>query len=595
MATININENETINVELGEQSSPLNTTLKDINYIPSYKEAETERRANEIKRIANENSREEYINDLKERVSKGEFNGKDGIDGKDGVNGKDGAIQYAAGNGIKIENNVISATGGGSTWGSIEGTLSEQADLQEALNSKANTELLNNKADKSDIPTKVSDLNNDSEFITITVDNLTNYYKKSEIYTQQEVNTLISNVNSFNVEVVQTLPAENIDTHTIYLVPKESETNDNYDEYIYISNSWEHIGSTSVDLTNYYNKTEIDKKLENKVNTSDLESKQDTLVSGKNIKTINNNSLIGSGNIDISDSPTGDTLPIGSMMPYGKAEAPANWLVCDGSEVSRTTYAELFAVIGTSYGAGDGSTTFNLPNKKGKVSVGLDTSDTDFNTIGKTGGEKTHTLTIEEIPKHRHNIYGSSVEKAAGTGGGYSLSYKDSVGDITTEAGGDQPHNNLQPYEVDCWIIKAYQSAGVLANVSNTKVNSSTDTYSCDYINKLNLYSTEEQVIGTWINGKPIYRKAIKISNIRVENGVQIPTNIVNIEELTKYQAIFNIGGDIYNNFIFDQNTGLILTSRLSGSNIIIVANDYYIESNDRIYTFIIEYTKTTD
>lgn len=295
MATININENETINVELGEQSSSLNTTLKDINYIPSYKEAETERRTNEIQRITNENDREEYIDDLKNRVSNGEFNGKDG---------KDGAIQYTAGKGIKIENNVISATGGGSsgggTWGSIEGNLSDQTDLQEALNDKAN---------KGDIPTKLSDLNNDSGFITKTVDNLTNYYKKSEIYTQQEVNTLISNVNSFNVEVVQTLPVDNIDTHTIYLVPKKAETNDNYDEYIYINNSWEHIGSTSVDLTNYYNKTEIDTKLESKANATDLESKQDNLVSGTNVKTINNESILGSGNIDLTRIPVSATPP----------------------------------------------------------------------------------------------------------------------------------------------------------------------------------------------------------------------------------------------------------------------------------------------
>ena len=152
-------------------------------------------------------------------------------------------------------------------------------------------------------------MNNDSEFIIKTVDNLTNYYKKNEIYTQEQVNTLISNVNSFNVDVVQTLPTENIDTHTIYLVPKEAETNDNYDEYIYINNSWEHIGSTSADLTNYYSKNEIDIKLESKANTTDLESKQNTLVSGTNIKTINNNSLLGEGNIDLNSIPVSATPP----------------------------------------------------------------------------------------------------------------------------------------------------------------------------------------------------------------------------------------------------------------------------------------------
>ena len=62
----------------------------------------------------------------------------------------------------------------------------------------------------------------------------------------------------------------------------------------------------------------------------------------------------------------GDTLPIGVMLPYGNTTPPENWLICDGSEVSRTTYSELFKVIGTSYGSGDGSTTFNLPNKKGR-------------------------------------------------------------------------------------------------------------------------------------------------------------------------------------------------------------------------------------
>ena len=60
---------------------------------------------------------------------------------------------------------------------------------------------------------------------------------------------------------------------------------------------------------------------------------------------------------------TSDTLPIGTQVAYGGITPPSGWLICDGSAISRTTYADLFAVIGTSYGAGDGSTTFNLPNK----------------------------------------------------------------------------------------------------------------------------------------------------------------------------------------------------------------------------------------
>ena len=89
-------------------------------------------------------------------------------------------------------------------------------------------------------------------------------------------------------------------------------------------------------------------------------------------------------------------LPIGSIIEYGGTTAPEGWLLCDGSAVSRTTYASLFSTIGTSFGTGDGSTTFNIPNKKGKVGVGLDSTDTNFNTIGKTGGSKEHYHNLDD-------------------------------------------------------------------------------------------------------------------------------------------------------------------------------------------------------
>ena len=96
-----------------------------------------------------------------------------------------------------------------------------------------------------------------SNFITNTVDNLVNYYKKSETFTKQEVNGLISAITTMDIRVVQTLPVQDISTTTIYLVPKTTAgTNDAYDEYIYVPNAWEHIGSTEVDLTNYVTNTD---------------------------------------------------------------------------------------------------------------------------------------------------------------------------------------------------------------------------------------------------------------------------------------------------------------------------------------------------
>lgn len=220
------------------------------------------------------------------------------------------------------------------------------------------------------------------------------------------------------------------------------------------------------------------------------------------------------------DSITGDTLPIGSMIPYGKSTAPTNWLICDGSAVSRTTYAELFAVIGTSYGAGDGSTTFNLPNKKGRVSVGLDTSDSKFNAIGKTGGSATHKLTVNEMPSHKHegieyDNNGNGVSLSENGNTGYNISWNgsgnSSRSDLqTSSAGGSQAHNNLQPYQVDCWIIKAFQSAGVVAEVVNTESASTTDTYSCDYINHIVESGSNENGSWTkWADGTMICTKTI--------------------------------------------------------------------------------------
>lgn len=133
-----------------------------------------------------------------------------------------------------------------------------------------------NKVANITMPTKVSDLQNDSGFISNTVNNLTNYYLKSETYTKTEVDTLIGQISTLHLEVVQVLPTQDISLNTIYLVPKQSAGTQNvYDEYIYVNNSWELIGDTEVDLSNYYTKTQTDTLLDSKVDK----------VSGKGLST----------------------------------------------------------------------------------------------------------------------------------------------------------------------------------------------------------------------------------------------------------------------------------------------------------------------
>ena len=88
-----------------------------------------------------------------------------------------------------------------------------------------------------------------------------------------------------------------------------------------------------------------------------------------------------------------ETLPAGSIIASAATSTPTGWLLCDGSAVSRTTYSSLFSAISTTYGSGNGTTTFNLPNLKGRIIVGLDASQTEFDTLGETGGAKAHTHT----------------------------------------------------------------------------------------------------------------------------------------------------------------------------------------------------------
>lgn len=159
---------------------------------------------------------------------------------------------------------------------------------------------------------------------------------------------------------------------------------------------------------------------------------------------------------DGKDGRDGVGVPTGVINDYAGVNAPDGWLLCHGQEVSRNTYNNLFNVIGTIYGEGDGSTTFNIPDLRNRVGVGLNESDTDFNTLGNTLGEKTHKLTVAEMPSHSHAIAMSSdgvgykVERVPF---GNTTAWGNS-GEPIKSTGGGQEHNNIQPSIVLNKIIK---------------------------------------------------------------------------------------------------------------------------------------------
>jgi hypothetical protein len=107
------------------------------------------------------------------------------------------------------------------------------------------------------IPTNISDLTNDSGFITKTVTDLTNYYTKSNTYTKTEVDNMISAIPKFDIEVVASLPSSNISETTIYLLNTGNESGNVYTEYIYANNNWEKLGTQTLDLSGYTLKSDI--------------------------------------------------------------------------------------------------------------------------------------------------------------------------------------------------------------------------------------------------------------------------------------------------------------------------------------------------
>jgi microcystin-dependent protein len=173
--------------------------------------------------------------------------------------------------------------------------------------------------------------------------------------------------------------------------------------------------------------------------------------------------------------------PVGEVTAYGGTSAPSGWLLCDGSAISRTTYSSLFTAISTTYGVGDGSTTFNIPDIRGRVIAGQDdmggtsanrltnqTGGLDGDTLGATGGAETHTLTEAQMPAHTHTtdmnqstqykafVGSGAAEPVFSFGNAFEGSEAIFENPIKTSAstGGGGAHNNVQPTIVLNYIIR---------------------------------------------------------------------------------------------------------------------------------------------
>ncbi len=159
-----------------------------------------------------------------------------------------------------------------------------------------------------------------------------------------------------------------------------------------------------------------------------------------------------------------NATPTGAVSMWVTGTAPTGWLLCQGQAVSRTTYATLFGVISTTYGVGDNSTTFNLPDLRGRVPMGAgtgrnvaDSANLTARTLGtKVSDAETVTLTTAEMPAHTHDL---SPGQIVGTGSGGTNAYSPlgnnpQTATTITSTGGGGAHNNTQPSTVINFIIK---------------------------------------------------------------------------------------------------------------------------------------------
>lgn len=370
-------------------------------------------------------------------------------------------------------------------------------------------------ATKDDIPKQTSELINDSGYVTDTD------YASSD------------NVGLVKTELYYGLHTSSRNG-TLYCEPFS------YDEYANDKDDNCFVGKGTLEnvleAKDYASKGYVDEQISNieasgGTGGSDYELPIASATTLGGIKVGANLTIDEDGTLNAVGSGTGgEVLPIGTMIPFGSQNnIPVNWRICDGSEISRTAYSKLFNVIGTTYGEGDGETTFNLPDKRGRVSVGLDLDQEEFNEIGKKGGKKEVALTVDEMPIHSHEFTRSRLyfaETAGPNALGATSNASNSAQTRTLETGGNKAHDNIQPYEVDVWIIKVSNVVGVLENenanvIDNLTSTSTTDVLSANMGREIserlqtlenankssNIYSSEDVVVGKWYNGKPIYRR----------------------------------------------------------------------------------------
>ena len=330
-------------------------------------------------------------------------------------------------------------------------------------------------------PTKLSDFTNDEGFIDNTVNNLTNYYLKTQTYTQTEVNDLISHLASLTVEIVETLPTQDISTSTIYLINVAGTTN--YEQWMYINSTWSNIGNTSVDLSNYYTKTQTDALLADKVDK----------VTGKGLSTN-----------DFSDAYKDmlDNYTVDSVLDSTSTNPIQNGTVTDALALKQPKTLSAPIVVG-----GVSSTTVEgalgnlntLVDTKLPMVTSLPASPSNGEAVlyigTASGGLKTGGIYQYQVSEWVLISYAES----------FTFNSDDFDVDTTTSTVSLAPERRVYNGTKAVW--------DTLSTAEKTQYGATAFTDDGD--TGADVYSTTETLTNkVWIDGKPIYRKVVDIGTL---------------------------------------------------------------------------------
>lgn len=181
---------------------------------------------------------------------------------------------------------------------------------------------------------------------------------------------------------------------------------------------------------------------------------------GSNLAPVGTDELVDAWQVAVHGTP------IGMIADFARGVAtPLGWLECNGGAISRTDFPELFAYLGTTYGSGDGVTTFNVPNLSRRVRVGRGGTGTGIlgNTVSAVGGFETHQLNNNELPYHEH-LQLTNGSASVSAGGNPIVISSNTNSTPTTGVGANVAHNNMQPSMVVLTCIKAFRIVGMNTN-----------------------------------------------------------------------------------------------------------------------------------